>query len=124
MENGLIDELKSNLARYWRIMDKPLSERAPYAAGIAKLEARIAELRLVTGMDADSFCLRADECLRPLLGCPQAPPVTFERAGLRLDHAGDAWKVGDKDAMDAAFSELERFVRESVQNPIQEILPV
>ena len=112
MENALIDELKRDLARYWRIMDKPLSERAPYAAGIAKLEARIAELRLAIGMDADSFCLRADDCLRPLLGYPQAPPVTFERAGVRLDHAGDGLPDASDVQQDDALEKAKQVLKE------------
>ena len=68
MDAELVFELKKCLEKYWRTMALPPAERAPYAAGITKLEQRIEQLRAATGLDTDQFVNRVREIMRLLYG--------------------------------------------------------
>ncbi len=121
MDLELLSDLKKCLDRYWRTMSLPLEQRAPFAAGIAKLETRIEQLRAATGKDTDQLILRIQSALVPLHDGHDYPKL-FDHVGHLLDQVGACWKVGDQPGAKAALSELEACVKHATQGTWQEVL--
>ena len=123
MDLELLSELKKCLDRYWRTMSLPPEQRAPFAAGIAKLETRIEQLRAATGMDTDTFILRIQNALSPLHDGHYHPQM-YDHVGHLLDHAGACWRVGDQPGAMAALSDLEASVGQAIRGTWQEVLAI
>ena len=128
MNDELMDELKKCLDRYWRTMALPLDQRAPFAAGIAKLETRIEQLRAATGLDTERFIGRVREIMRLLYGMVipmEALDVSeYDRVAGGLDRAAACFRMGDQKGAIAVLEDLERYAQEAWRVPKQEVLPV
>lgn len=119
MDEELVQELKKCLDKFWRTMALPRIERAPFAAGIAKLETRIEQLRAATGMDTDQLVSRVREILR-MAYCGIVPMDALDNAEFSslaecLDRAGACFRVGDQPGAVAALSEMESCAKRITQ---------
>ena len=126
MDIDLVGELLNCLDRYWRTMKLSPAERAPFSAGIAKLETRIEQLRAATGLDTDQFVKRIQDSLQRLYG--DGVPMDalgddeFCYVASCLDRAGAFFRDGYQQDALAALSDLDRFVDQIKKTPRQEVL--
>lgn len=126
MDFELISELKKCLDRYWRTIALPLEQRAPYAAGIVKLETRIEQLRAATGLDTVQFVRRVREALHQVHGViipmDAQGDDEFARIGEFLDRASVCFRMGDQQGTDTALSGLRAYCLEIAKTQKQEVL--
>lgn len=101
-KNELILALKNEILRLKKIEKMSEEERAPYAAGIEKLRARIDELREATGMTAEGFAARMRAAIGEL-SQGQAEALDEGKVVAHLQEAEDAWRMGDAAEMEKAF---------------------
>ena len=123
MDLELLSELKKCLDRYWRTMALPPEQRAPFAAGITKLEIRIEQLRAATGMDTEQLVIRIQNALSPLHDGYDDPKL-LDRVGYLLDRVSASWKAGNQPGVNAALSDLETCVMQTIQGTWQEVISI
>ena len=120
MQNEVIDELKKCLDRYQRTMALPLDQRVPFAAGIAKLETRIEQLRAATGLDTDKFVSRIHMAIGPLHYVLRDDE--HEQLEKCLEKAGVCFTKGDQPGALAALSDLEAYSVQLMKSIMQEVM--
>ena len=108
MESNYERLLCAQTARYLKIMKLSDTERAPYAAGISKLEAQIDQLREATGLTADAFVRNAHAILG-VLPEDTLTDAAMDDLGALLDEAGKCYNIGDKSGTNAAFIRMKNY---------------
>ena len=124
MGDEYIPELKKCLDKYWRIMALPMAERAPFSAGIEKLETRIEQLRAATGLDTDQFVKRAREAYHQLFGLQTLDDMVYDRVSEIVDRASACFRMGDQLGADTALTDLKAYCLEIAKTQKQEVFPL
>ncbi len=111
VDRSIEEELKRECARLLRITALPDAERAPYSAGIAKLERRVDELRAACGMTLEDYVSGYQRAIGFEGMTMEAREATdYSQVGELTGAAAEAWARGDRDAMLAHFERARQVV--------------
>jgi hypothetical protein len=127
MDAELESELKKCLEKYWRAMNLPPEKRAPFVAGISKLEQRIEELRAATGLDSDQYVCRVQESIRRLnddiYAVDELDDAVFGRINSYLARASALFRAGEQKGTLFALKGLDSYVQGIAKTLKQEEFP-